>query len=186
MERLVLFLISAILFGCSHLKPSVVYNRAKVEVKNSGGVCYVDGQTFSGSLIEYTPLGDTLSWESYINGKEHGAWKKFYVDGKKSENRYFVDGKKEGEFLAWWPDGFLKFQYHFKNGEYNGALKEWDEYGNLLKESTYKAGYEEGLQKAWYPNGKIRSNYVMIKGRRYGLLGTKNCVNVSDSIFTAR
>jgi antitoxin component YwqK of YwqJK toxin-antitoxin module len=47
----------------------------------------------------------------------------------------------------------------------------------------YKKGYEEGLQQFYYDNGKVKANYFMKAGRRYGLLGTKNCVNVSDSIF---
>ena len=37
--------------------------------------------------------------------------------------------------------------------------------------------------KYFYNNGKVRSNYLVINGKRYGLLGTKNCVNVKDSIF---
>jgi antitoxin component YwqK of YwqJK toxin-antitoxin module len=50
----------------------------------------------------------------------------------------------------------------------------------------FKDGQEEGSQKLWYDNGKIRANYVIIKGKRYGLLGTKNCKNVSDSIFVVK
>jgi hypothetical protein len=39
------------------------------------------------------------------------------------------------------------------------------------------------MQTWWYDNGKVKSNYRIIEGRRFGLLGTKNCINVSDSIF---
>lgn len=52
-----------------------------------------------------------------------------------------------------------------------------------MKEMNYKKGFEEGSQKMFYDNGKVKVNYIMINGRRYGLLGTKNCVNVSDSVF---
>ena len=48
---------------------------------------------------------------------------------------------------------------------------------------SYYKGYESGGQKVWYPNGLIKSNYIMKNGRRYGLLGTKNCINVKDSII---
>jgi antitoxin component YwqK of YwqJK toxin-antitoxin module len=48
---------------------------------------------------------------------------------------------------------------------------------------NYQKGHEEGEQKWWYDNGKIKANYIIKDGRRYGLLGTKNCINVSDSIF---
>jgi len=73
--------------------------------------------------------------------------------------------------------------YQFEDDEYEGTCREWNESGRLITEMNYHRGYESGSQKVWYDNGKIKSNYVMESGRRYGLLGTKNCVNVSDSIF---
>ena len=48
----------------------------------------------------------------------------------------------------------------------------------------YENGYEKGVQKIWWPDGRIKSNYIIKNNRRYGLLGVKNCVNVSDSIFS--
>jgi len=55
--------------------------------------------------------------------------------------------------------------------------------GKLISYHNFKNGYEEGSQKVWYDNGKIKSNYTIKNGRRYGLLGTKNCINVKDSVF---
>ena len=77
----------------------------------------------------------------------------------------------------------MQQHYLFSNDEYEGTCREWNEAGRLVKEMNYKAGYEAGSQRSWYDNGRIRANYVIEDGRRYGLLGTKNCVNVSDSIF---
>jgi antitoxin component YwqK of YwqJK toxin-antitoxin module len=48
---------------------------------------------------------------------------------------------------------------------------------------NYKKGHEDGQQQWWYDNGKIKANYIIKNGRRYGLRGTKKCINVSDSIF---
>jgi antitoxin component YwqK of YwqJK toxin-antitoxin module len=53
----------------------------------------------------------------------------------------------------------------------------------LVKQMNYLKGHEEGPQKWWYDNGKIKANYIIQDGRRFGLLGTKNCINVTDSIF---
>ena len=47
---------------------------------------------------------------------------------------------------------------------------------------NYIKGKEVGRQQLWYDDGGVRSNYVMLNNRRYGLLGTKNCVNISDEI----
>ena len=79
-------------------------------------------------------------------------------------------------------NGSLNFIYQFENGEYNGTNRFWTKNGFLFEERNYKAGYEFGSQKVWYLNGKVRSNYVIKNNRRYGLLGTKNCINVSDEL----
>jgi len=145
---------------------------------------FLNGKAFTGQIFTlYRDSKDTLSIKFYLEGKEHGQWNKFYKNGQLSEKRCFENGKKVGEFIAWWPNGKKQLDYWFKNDEYEGTCKEWGENGVLMKEMNYSKGYENGSQKWWYENGKIRANYVIINGRRYGLLGTKNCTNVSDSIF---
>jgi antitoxin component YwqK of YwqJK toxin-antitoxin module len=184
MARLVLSLISVWLLACSNEKnPNVVIHREEANVKTTKGITYVNHKVFSGLLVSLSARGDTLSRESFLHGQEHGQWQKFYDNGEPRETRFFEYGKKVGEYMAWWPNGKQKLEYHFAAGEYHGVLKEWDVDGHLIREATYENGYEAGPQKVWYPDGKVRSNYVVINGRRFGLLGTKNCVNVSDSVF---
>ena len=62
------------------------------------------------------------------------------------------------------------------------SVLEKDNNGNLFHLAHYKNGQEEGVQKLWYENGKIRANYIILNGKRFGLLGTKNCLNVKDSL----
>lgn len=126
---------------------------------------------------------DTLMISSYRSGLEDGLWKLFYPDGHIAEVRSFSMGRKTGLYTAWWSNGQRKLEYHFENGEYEGCCREWGPGGRLAREMHYHLGYEDGSQKLFYEDGRIKSNYVMIRGRRYGLLGTKNCVNVGDSIF---
>ncbi|TXT32113.1 MAG: hypothetical protein FD136_1375, partial [Chitinophagaceae bacterium] len=119
----------------------------------------------------------------YLNGLEHGEWKKYYAGHHLKEQRFFEHGKKVGNYFTWWENGHLQFHYQLLNDEYEGVCKEWNEQGMLTKEMHFVKGHESGSQKWWYDNGKIKANYTIIEGRRFGLLGTKNCVNVSDSIF---
>ena len=56
-------------------------------------------------------------------------------------------------------------------------------YKKEIEEFNYKMGREFGSQKVWYLDGKIKSNYIIKNNRRYGLLGTKNCTNVSEEVF---
>lgn len=148
------------------------------------GVVYKDNQPFTGILYNYyVDTKDTSDVTPYLSGREHGERRKYYPNKQLWEKRYFQQGNKVGEMRTYWPDGNPQMQYFFENGEYNGTCKEWTKTGMLSRLMHYKKGYEDGEQKWWYDNGKIRANYVIIEGRRYGLLGTKNCINVSDSIF---
>jgi antitoxin component YwqK of YwqJK toxin-antitoxin module len=148
------------------------------------GLLLYNNVVFSGTVYQfYNGTTDTAFVNSYNNGKEHGEWKKFYPNHKLQEQRFFVFGKKEGQMIGCWENGKRKLLYNFKNNEYEGTCYEWMPTGILAKEVNYKKGYEEGSQKHFFENGKIKSNYIISNGRRYGLLGTKNCINVKDSIF---
>jgi antitoxin component YwqK of YwqJK toxin-antitoxin module len=159
-------------------------DKHQVRIKAAKGICYVNDEAFTGTLFERSTAGDTISTASYLNGREHGLWMANHHKSIRKELRYFVDGKKQGEYKVWWENGNLKLQAHFKDDEFDGLMQTWDKDGSILRQANYVAGHEEGTQKVWYVNGKIKSNYVVLKGRRYGLLGTKHCINVSDSVFS--
>lgn len=111
--------------------------------------------------------------------------KKYYPNKQLMEYREFRNDMKNGKQISYWDNGNKRFEFNAVNDAYEGELKEWDYNGNLFHLAHYKNGQEEGAQKLWYDNGKIRANYVILNGKRYGLLGTKNCKNVSDSIFNS-
>jgi antitoxin component YwqK of YwqJK toxin-antitoxin module len=182
------FIIFLFFSQCQHIeKQRLVKNYVNiygVDIKMYQGITYIRDTAFSGVLYGLFPATkDTMLIKNYVKGKEEGEWKEFYENKTLKEIRYFVGGKKEGQYLAWWQNGNKKLDYSFQNNEYQGICKEWNSQGLLIKEANYAAGHELGTQKTWYDNGKIKANYVIINGRRYGLLGTKNCKNVSDSIF---
>ena len=114
------------------------------------------------------------------------VYRKYFPNKQLMEYREFRNEMKNGKQIAYWDNGKKRFEFNAVNDAYEGELKEWDYNGNLIHLAHYKNGVEEGEQKMWYQNGKIRANYVIIKGRRFGLLGTKNCKNVSDSIFAIK
>ncbi len=169
--------------ACTMQSKQVFVNADTVSISTERGITKINEHPFSGNLFQLYPNGDTLFVRSYKNGKEEGVWKEFYPSHSIKEIRFFNDGRKQSRYIAFWENGAKKLEYNFENGEYEGACREWLPNGMLLKEMNYKNGYEEGAQKAWYDDGRIRSNYTIVNGRRFGLLGTKNCRNVSDSIF---
>jgi antitoxin component YwqK of YwqJK toxin-antitoxin module len=188
----VILLISfTVLSGCNTNAPenampvsTFVLNKTEQQISMSNGLLFIDKRAFNGTLFTlYPKTKDTAAIENYLNGKEHGEWRKFYSSTKIKEKRFFTNGKKTGEYIAWWENGSKQLHYHFDADEYEGTCKEWSENGFLNRVMNYKKGHEDGHQLWWYDNGKIKANYIIKDGRRYGLLGTKNCINVSDSIF---
>jgi antitoxin component YwqK of YwqJK toxin-antitoxin module len=147
---------------------------------------YLNKEKYSGFLYELYPNKDTVSLEGFVNGKLYGSCKKWYPNKQLMEQRVYVGGRKNGKQVAYWENGNKRFEFFAKNDSYEGELREWTVDNKLIHFAHFKEGQEEGSQKLWYDNGKIRANYVIVKGKRYGLLGTKNCKNVSDSIFVVK
>lgn len=109
--------------------------------------------------------------------------KKYFPSGQIREIRHIQNGVRQGLQTAFWENGKKRFEYTAVNDAYEGELKEWAENGQLFHLAHYKNGQEDGVQKMWHANGKIRSNFVIINGRRYGLLGTKNCKNRDEKLL---
>ncbi len=184
MVRQVLFLSSLLLLGaCGKQAEFKCFNTDSLRLEFRNGVAYHNNVPFTGTVFELNKANDTVLIRTWNKGKEHGEWKHFYSNGQLAELRYFKNGTKVDTLKRWWESGQAQLQCSFKNGEYHGLLQEWNKDGLLTKEMHYNEGYENGSQKMYYNNGKVRCNYVVKDGKRIGLLGTKNCVNVSDSIF---
>jgi len=184
-----LLLVFGMLCGCDaprkqQIVTEKIVNAETATLNNVNGLLMENGAPFSGTLFTFfTDTKDTASLASYLDGKEHGEWRKYYPNHQLKEKRYFKNSQKTGDFTAWWANGKKQLHYFFVDDEYQGTCKEWNEDGRLVKIMNYDRGYEEGAQQWWYDNGKIKANYIIKDGRRFGLLGTKNCVNVTDSIF---
>lgn len=158
---------------------------SKISIKND--TLFLNNEKYSGFVFELNPSSkDTILLESYFEGLQSGISKKWYDTKKLMEQRNYRNGKKNGKQIAFWENGHKKFEFTAKDDAYEGEMQEWNNEGKLIHLANYKSGQENGTQKLWYDNGKIRANYVIIDGKRYGLLGTKNCRNVSDSIFIGK
>ncbi len=170
---------------CSSSREQVLpkLNAANTVTSWQNGTLMYQGKAYSGTLYTLYPgTTDTAELAAFTAGKEHGTWKKFYPGGRLMERREFSHGQKTGLMQEWWPNGKPKLAYRFEAGEYQGTCREWAADGRLVREMNYEKGHEEGAQKLYYADGRIKSNYIIRNGRRYGLLGTKNCINVADSI----
>ena len=195
MKNLVLILIVFGAFSCEEKTqknvaentPQIFVSKQSKFLKIENGILYFKNKKFDGYLFEmYPDSKDSLSIEGFMEGILSGVTKKWYPNHLLLEERYFAEGQKNGKQVSYWDNGKTRFEFVAKNDQYEGELKEYSYDGKLFHLATYKNGQEEGTQKMWYDNGKIKANYFIINGKRYGLLGTKNCKNVSDSVFVVK
>jgi antitoxin component YwqK of YwqJK toxin-antitoxin module len=150
-------------------------------------VVYLKSKKYSGFIYElFANKKDSALVAAYNNGLLNGMVKKWYPNNQVMEERNYSSGKKNGKQVSYWENGNKKFEFIANKDAYEGTLQEWASDGKLIHLANYVNGQEEGTQKLWYDNGKVRANYVMKNGKRYGLLGTKNCKNVSNSISMAQ
>jgi antitoxin component YwqK of YwqJK toxin-antitoxin module len=186
-----LMLLVIFFWGCKEKITFQKFNSKNTLIVQRNDTVFLHNKPFTGIL--YTLYDDkkhdTMLITQYWEGKPHGFWKSFYEKSyenlknqKIKEIRQFDKGKKVGKLESYWENGQKKLTYFFENDEYQGTCKTWSKSGILISEMNYQKGHEEGSQKTWYDNGKIRANYIIKKGRRFGLLGTKNCKNVSDKL----
>ena len=179
-------LLLLVIFGCIDLDSKEVksFNVEIFDFNSKNGIFFKNKTPFTGRVFKLHENGlDTVYIQSYFKGVKNGQFVRFYPKNRIFEKRNYINGKKEGIHIGYWEDGSLAFKYNLKDDEYNGSLKEWNRNGQIIKSFNYVNGYEKGSQKLWFDNGEVRSNYVIKNNRRYGLLGTKNCINVSDSIL---
>ncbi len=179
-------LLLLVIFGCIDLDSKEVksFNVEIFDFNSKNGIFFKNKTPFTGRVFKLHENDlDTVYIQSYFKGVKNGQFVRFYPKNRIFEKRNYINGKKEGIHIGYWEDGSLAFEYNLKDDEYNGSLKEWNRNGQIIKSFNYVNGYEKGSQKLWFDNGEVRSNYVIKNNRRYGLLGTKNCINVSDSIL---
>ncbi|CAZ97394.1 hypothetical protein Q4603_20625 [Zobellia galactanivorans] len=177
----ILFCLYFCLFSCS--REDLVVDKASAELELVNGVLYYQGKPFNGLLVSKYDASTFKMKSEYVEGRKQGYEKQWYPNGQLSQSRMYSEGIKTGKHLAWWEDGTPKFIYRFnEKGEYDGNRKEWYRNGNLILDFNYSNGKEAGSQRMWTDNGKIRANYTVKNGDRFGLIGLKKCYNVNADL----
>jgi antitoxin component YwqK of YwqJK toxin-antitoxin module len=175
-------------FSCNEKNSTQLFvSNNSIDISINNDTIFYKNIKFNGVLFQlHSNNKDSAFSHEIKNGLLNGVTKKWFANNQLMEYREYKMGKKDGKQIAYWDNGKKRFEFTAKNDAYEGEMKEWSINGNLFHLAHYVNGQEEGSQKMWYENGKIRANYVMLRGKRYGLLGTKNCKNVSDSIFDVK
>ena len=144
-------------------------------VIDTNGVTRLNGVPFTGMLRTRYESGAVKRLASYREGRLEGLARGWYANGSPSYIRTYWLGREEGVHRGWWENGAAKFIYNFHDGKAEGLSREWFEDGSAFTEFHFVAGHEAGSQRMWTPYGKLRANYVIRDGRRFGLMGSMGC-----------
>ena len=157
--------------------PSIYKVASDVGFNFKQDTLYFKTEKYSGKQYELYPSKDTAFVKSYLDGMLEGVQKLWYDNNVLAEERLYISNKKEGVHQNWWENGKPRYKYHFYNDEFHGEVLEWYKTGQLFKKFHYTNGHEEGSERLWYEDGSVRANYVIKKGKKYGLIGIKLCKN---------
>ena len=105
-------------------------NDLNFELKN--GVLLYDGTPYCGIVNEHYPNESLKSKSEYFQGKRHGYYFGWYVNGQTWFKRYYKHGLKTGVHMGWFKNEKQMFEYNFNDeGAYHGAVKDWYANGTL-------------------------------------------------------
>ncbi len=150
-------------------------------LKQVAGLLHLHGTPFTGVVTTEADDFRTRKETAYRAGLRHGESTGWYASGSIAFLRDYVSGRERGEHREWYSDGQIKSEQSFRDGLLEGVAREWFPGGRLYREATYEAGVEEGSQRMWYTDGSLRANYVVRDGRRFGLIGSKACVEETST-----
>lgn len=176
MKRLIsATLLGLLLIGCNKSKTA--------EINGSTNCDCPDSKLFS-EQKQYYP-DSSLKRVFYLCGDQLiGQELVYYPNGQLSTQRWYCFDVKVGLHLGYWESGLPKFKYEIDEfGRYHGEVKEWYASGQLYKHFNYSEGQEVGRQQMWKSDGRIKANYEIKNGEKFGLIGLKRCYTVdSDTL----
>ena len=140
-----IFIVIILLFVTIACTKTVVYTddfghkTSQVEMK--GGVPH-------GKTILYFNDGENILQETnYKKGKMNGYSTRWFFNGGKEYEEYYVDNVLEGQKNTWDRTGLLRASDSYCHGLLNGNCSKWYDNGQIQIESYYKMGMPDSI---WY------------------------------------
>ena len=133
---IVFFSLTLVLFGC---KNDTIEKITKVHRDGSPAAISVysaDGNT----LLSKKTLHENgnVSVEGvYKNGKKHGKWTSYYVDGQVWTVNHFNLGVYHGDYFMYNKDGTPRIIGHYNSGNESGHWVFYADDGSIAKEMNY-------------------------------------------------
>jgi len=89
------------------------------------------------------------------DGKLHGMFKRFTLDGRMISENEFRSGKRHGISRAYTQTGLLMYEIFIENGLMQGEARLFYENGNLKRLTTFKDGVKHGPEMIYDEEGQL-------------------------------
>lgn len=122
------------------------------------------GSLFSGTLVDSSESGTTLSKIEIRDGKAHGKSQGWHESGRLEVEEFFVHGISQGKRQRWHENGQKRSEAMMVEGKIEGLFKQWHENGQLAAEVEMVAGEAHGLSQAWHPSGELKARVQLAGG----------------------
>lgn len=109
------------------------------------------GQTFA-FVGEEAVLSES---GSFSEGKRHGKWRYWSLDGKLMQLQSYVEGKLSGPLQRWYSSGQVSELSHYRNDKLHGGYMSWHENGQLKMTGAYQDGKRIGQWSTWDEAGNL-------------------------------
>lgn len=128
---------------------------------------YINGE-LTDSSWSYLPNGLKQYKLNFVNDKINGDVF-VYENGVLRNKMTYTNGEfKNGQYVRYFPNGAVDFQYEVKDGKPEGELLSLFDSGELFKRGTYKAGEMDGPQTTYFRNGNVRVKENYLNGKLHG------------------
>ena len=103
-------------------------------VKETSGIYTLDGSPYTGeSLILWPSNNKPMQRVEWKNGKIHGTFESWYVDGKQDQIVGYKEGVRHGEFKTFYTNGATEVHCRYKDGILDGAYISYYKSGKRQK-----------------------------------------------------
>ena len=101
-------------------------------------------------------------------GKKHGIYTRFDLEGNKMETAHYTHGMLDGERLIYYPEGTKEIREVYINDQLEGSYQRFDQEGNLTFEAQYTKNILGGIAKSYYSNGTLKEEVTFVNNEENG------------------
>ena len=121
-------------------KDSVWNYYSDVDGKRVASETYQEGVKEGPSIIYYPESGKIFEWTTYHLGHKWGVWKKYFPDGRLSQEGFYLNDTLMGDFKVFFLNGKLQMKGSYKNGLQNGFWLFYDSTGQIRRKQFFQMG----------------------------------------------